>query len=337
MANRFDWLEFHDGQAPAAPEAAEPTQDLPALMLEAGAAFLEGQYESALRHYSSVLKHDRALAEAWAGQVRSLVRLGEYREAQAWASKACSLFPTVAILESARAGALAASGLLPPAMEASDLALELAERVNLQDPQIWLDRAACLLVDGQRGTAGHCLGKVRELRPGDPDWEQRIAVELLEGHDLTGALEALNRVVEQRPNRAYAWLLLGRTARRLGMRDRAGQALDQAERLRPNDPEVQAERRQLKRPCWIATLVFGHEGHPCVLALRRWRDRDWLSCRAGRRAAEFYDRTAPLLCRVLARRPALQGLLRRGLTLLVRWLETSSETRRTVHGPTPRA
>jgi len=243
----------------------------------------------------------------------------------------------VPVLESARAGALAASGLLPAAMEASDLALELAEKVNLQDPQIWLDRAACLLVEGQRGTASHCLSKVRELRPGDPDWEQRIAEELLEAQDLTGALEALNRVVEQRPQRAHAWLLLGRAARRLGMRDRAVQALDQAERLRPGDPQVATERRHLKRPCWIATLVFGHEEHPCVQALRCWRDQRWLTSPEGRLAATLYDVTAPLLCRGLAHRPGLLALLRRGLTLLARRLSIKASTRRTARGQTPRA
>ncbi len=337
MANRFDWLEFHEGQAPTPPADAEAGQDWSSRMLEANSAFLEGRYEEALRQYSAALKHDRALAGAWAGQVRCLVRLAEYREAQAWASKACALFPTVPVLESARAAALAASGLVPGAMEASDLALELAERTNLQDPQVWLDRATCLLVDGQRGTAGHCLGKVRELRPGDPDWEQRIAVELLEGQDPTGALEALNRVVELRPERAYAWLLLGRAARRLGMRERAGQALDQAERLCPGDPRVLDERRQLKRPCWIATLVFGHEDHPGVVALRCWRDQRWLPCPAGRLAAGLYDRTAPLLCRVLARSPGLRATLHRALSLLVRWLPIPAATRRTSRGQTSRA
>lgn len=306
--DRFQWLEFEAGEAPAGPPG--PGTDAHRPMQEARKAFLEGDYEAALRHYSDALKEDKALHEAWAGQVRCLVRLDELREAQAWAVKACGLFPGVAILESARAGALAAAGLVHEARAASDDALELAERANLQEPHLWLERAAVLLRDGQRPTANMCLAKLRELTRRDPDWEQRVAVELLEAGDLTVALDLLNEVTAQRPNRAYGWLLAARASRRLGLKDKARQALDHADRLRPEWPAVQKERQLLKRPCWIATLVFRSEDHASVRALRRWRDQRWLTCRPGRAAAWLYDVTAPTLCRALEPRPRLRRLLR---------------------------
>ncbi len=327
MSNRFDWLEFPEeapveasGQAPP----KTPQEDPQALLMQAGQAFLEGRYEVSLRHFSQALQLDRALSEAWSGQVRCLIRLGEYREAQAWAAKARGLFPAAPLILSAQAAALAASGLLLPALATSDEALEMAERLNLREPQIWLDRASCLLQDGQRSTAGYCLEKVRELRPEDPDWEQRIALELLEGQDLTGALEVLNRVVEHRPARAYAWFLLGRGSRKLGMRERARQALEEAERLQPGDPATQKELRALRRPCWIASLVFDSPEHPVVQTLRAWRDSRWLSWPGGRLAAEIYDRTAPGVCAVLVRFPRLQA----GLRVCLQNLATRLQVRR---------
>lgn len=316
MPDRFQWLEFEAGEAPAPGAAAA---DPHAVMQEARRAFLEGDYEVALQHYSSALKQDKALHEAWAGQVRCLVRLHELREAQAWAVKACGLFPGVALLESARAGALAASGLVHEARSASDDALELAERANLQEPHLWLERAAVLLADGQKPTARLCLAKLRELCPDDPDWEQRIALELLETGDLTGALDLLNTVTAKRPGWPYAWLLTAQAARRLGMKDRALQALDEADRLRPDWPPAVRERQLLKRPCWIATLVFRHEDHPAVRALRAWRDERWLTWAGGRAAARLYDRTAPAVCGVLAHRPAAQRILKTILEHVARY------------------
>ncbi len=323
MSNRFDWLEFPEVASEQAPPSV-PIQDPQTLLLQAGQAFLEGQYEASLHHFSQALQLDRALFEAWSGQVRCLIRLGEFREAQAWAAKARGLFPSAPLILSAQSAALAASGLVPPALAASDEALELAERLNLREPQIWLDRASCLLLDGQKTTAGFCLEKVRELRPEDPDWEQRIAVELLEGQDFTGALEVLNRVVEHRPVRAHAWFLLGRAARKLGMRDRARQALEEAERLQPGDPATQKELRALRRPCWVATLVFEDSEHPVVRTLRVWRDSRWLSWPGGRLAAEIYDRTAPGVCALLVRFPRLQAVLR----VCLRSLATRLQVRR---------
>lgn len=312
--DRFDWLEFEG------PAASSPTQgvekDERQHLQEAARAFAEGDFEPALRSYSAALKCNKALLDAWAGQVYCLVRLGELREAQAWASKACGLFPDTAILESARAAALAASGLVGEARAASDLALEKAERTGLQDPHVWVDRAACLLADGKLDTALFCIEKARELCADQPDWDQRIAEVLLESGEPSHAMAHLNRLVAKRPDRAHAWLLMARASRRLGLRAQALRAIDQAERLRPGHPPIVEERRLLRRPCWIATLVFGADRHPAVVALRQWRDERLLGCVAGRVGVLAYDVTAPLLCRVLADRPRVRRLLRRPLLAL---------------------
>lgn len=252
MTDRFEWLEFDERQA-AHPDAA-PARDVRQLMLDAWRAYTDGDYEAALRLYSQALKKDKARLDGWAGQVRCLVRLGEMREAQSWAARACQLFPSVPQLESTRAYALASSGLIAQAMAASDTALELAERSGLSDPRIWHERAVCLLVDGNRATAAFCFDKVRETCPNEPEWEQEIGIELLAIGDNALALSAFNAVVDRHPERAYAWLLVAQAAHRLGLGARAAEALERAERLRPAHPAIARERARVDGP-WLVRML----------------------------------------------------------------------------------
>jgi hypothetical protein len=63
-----------------------------------------------------------------------------------------------------------------------------------------------------------------------------------------------------------------------------------------------------KGRCYIATLVFGES--PEVMALRAFRDEVLRPCAAGRRLILLYYRTAPAICKVLERWPALQPFTR---------------------------
>jgi len=322
---RFQHLEFED-KPQSAPAPAVNSKDQNYFLAEARKAFLEGDYEPALRSFSESLKHEKALHEGWAGQVRCLVYLGELHESRTWSEKACNLFPEVPLLESARARALAACGFLGEALAASDKALEQAEKTGLADPHLWLERGACLLANRQLKTAEHCFSKALELRPNDPDWIQRVAVEWLEGAQPSRALELARNLVEQRPKRAYAWLLQARAQRRLGQTKAALESVERAEELRPNWEAAGEERRLLRRGCWIATLVFGHERHPHVVALRRWREIRWLTHPLGRWLAAVYDFTAPRLCGWLARCPAALIGLRWGLSSLAQSLNQREES-----------
>ena len=324
--DRFRHLEFEQAEAPPS-EAASSGRDQHSYLLEATRAYLEGDYEPALKHYSSALKFDKTLHEAWAGQVRCLVKLGELREAKTWAEKACGLFPEVPILESARGLALVSAGLLQEGLAGSDKALEQAEKVGLTDANLWLERGICLLTARQAQTAEHCFGKALEIAPDDPDWAQRVAVEWLAASQPARALALLNNVVGQRPNRAYGWLLQAQALRRLGLRDQALQALARADSLRMNWTAADDERRLLKRNCWIATLVFAHEDHPVVKVLRGWRDECWMKHPLGRGMSWAYDRTAPRVCLHLSQCPWLQEWLRWSLTALARRLPATSEGR----------
>jgi tetratricopeptide (TPR) repeat protein len=306
--------------APATTAREQPTEDRQHLLC-AGRLFAEGQYEPALRSFSRALDIDKTLPEGWAGQVRCLLRLGEVREAQVWATKACHLFPGVPLLHSARARALAATGLVAEALGESDAALE-----QVPDEHacwVWLDRAAVLLADGRRSTASHCLDKVRLLSAGDADWAQHVAIELLDHGDSTGSLEGLQDVVERRPRRAYSWLLLARAARLGGRRSQAEAALSTAERLDLTHPALEAERLLIRRPTWVPNLG----GPVSVTREPQFQGQRWVPWIGGGPLGHWMG----LVMQVMALRPLLAGSIQHALDGLGRIMN-----RRLFHGKAER-
>ncbi|MBM4043382.1 MAG: tetratricopeptide repeat protein, partial [Planctomycetes bacterium] len=99
---RFSNLEFGDGgEAPApaatAPRAEQPfasqLKDADYYLRQAEAQELEGSHDAALRSFSAALGENPLLLDAWVGQLRMLLELGEYPEARLWADKALEKFP----------------------------------------------------------------------------------------------------------------------------------------------------------------------------------------------------------------------------------------------------
>lgn len=92
--SRFVNLEFGDeSDAQLHGEQRAPSKDEAYYMSGARSAFENGNFESALRHFSKVLEFNPQNAAAWTGQVRMLIELGEFREAKLWADKALERFP----------------------------------------------------------------------------------------------------------------------------------------------------------------------------------------------------------------------------------------------------
>jgi hypothetical protein len=88
-----------------------------------------------------------------------------------------------------------------------------------------------------------------------------------------------------------------------------------ADMVRGNAEHLRFYREGRKGRCFIATLVYG-EGRE-VTVLRAFRDRILRPLPAGRRLILAYYDIAPGVCRMLAGRPRLIGLVRRLLRPLV--------------------
>lgn len=198
-----------------------------------------GEFEDALRYYSRAVELDRQCVAGWVGQVRMLVALEEYAEAELWARKALELFRNHADLHSARAHALCRSGDLKNAQVACDAAIGQQG----QSPYPWMARGDLMLAR-KDPIADHCFDKAIQL---DPDWI--IAIEIaaiyLYYRRPAKALARCTPIVEKAPDQPYAWYHLGVCQLEMSLEKPARRSFARCLDLEPRHQRARAALRRL--------------------------------------------------------------------------------------------
>ncbi len=234
--SRFVNLEFGDESEGHEREALSgAVKDEMHFLNGAQQAFASGRFESALRHFSKVLEFNPRNVSAWAGQVRMLIELGEFREAKLWADKALEQFPHDAELLAAKAVALGRAGDLQGALAFSDASIE----EHGDSPYIWLARGDVLLA--RRETrADYCFDKAQLLAP--KDWFVAwLAARIRFFHrQFALALKLLQQAVEWNTSHFLLWLEMGRCQQALGLAGAATVSFQRARELNPRSDEVRA-------------------------------------------------------------------------------------------------
>jgi tetratricopeptide (TPR) repeat protein len=222
--SRFVNLEF-GGESEDQSLASEQglIKDEAYYLREAQAAFANGDFEKALRHFARVLEFNPQKAAAWTAQVRMLIELGEYREAKVWADKALERFPNEPDLLAAKAVSLSRDGDLQTALAFSDASIE--ERG--ESPYIWLARADVLLACNE-SRADYCFDKAQLLAP--RDWFIAwLAARIRAFHrQFVQALKLLQQALEWNTSHWLLWLELGRCQEALGFLGPAESSFAQA-------------------------------------------------------------------------------------------------------------
>ena len=226
--SRFVKLEFGDGAEDFSSGQHAAVKNEGSYAAEAQSAFENGNFEAALRLYSKVLEFNPGNVSAWTGQVRMLIELAEFKEAQLWADKALERFPQHAELLAAKAVALGRAGELEEALALSDTAFEQKG----DTPYVWLARADVLLARNEK-RAEYCLEKALLLAP--QDW----FIAWLAGRiryyygQFAAALKLIQQAVEWRATHFLLWLELGRCQEALGLVGAARHSFVQAQQLNP--------------------------------------------------------------------------------------------------------
>jgi tetratricopeptide (TPR) repeat protein len=232
--SRFGNLEF-GGQSEEQPLRSPETlvKDEGFYLGQALAAFEQGSFEPALRHFSKVLEFNPDNAAAWAGQVRMLIELGEFREAKLWADKALERFPREPELLAAKAVALGRTGDLQGALAFSDASIE--ERGDT--PYVWLARGDVLLAR-EEPRADYCFEKALLL--GARDWLVAWLAARVRYYykQYALALKLLQQAVEWNAGHFLLWLELGQCQQELGLVGPARMSLAQARQLNPQCREA---------------------------------------------------------------------------------------------------
>ncbi len=225
---RFDHIQPTD-------EGADPTSDHGGERFDfdhyqdlAAEAHRRGRYQSALRYYGRALEQDRERAEAWLGQVRALLDMGQPAEALTWMEQAGRIVGEVPGLLALRAIAAMRSGAPEEARAWSDRSL----RDGRDDPEVWLARAEVVFATGSAKMARVNLDKAHERQPG-PEIARRCGEVALQGGDPATARTWLQRALRDAPEDPLIALRLGVCWERMGDLSRARAELERALSLEP--------------------------------------------------------------------------------------------------------
>lgn len=224
---RFDHIA--GVQAPEGAEApGEPRFDAAHYLELAHKAHACGAWQAALRLYGRALEEDRGRAEAWLGQVRVLLDMGQPAEAATWMEQAGRVVGEVPGLLALRALAAVGRGELDEARQWSDRAM----RDGPDQVEVWLARAAVVYASGNGAMARVNLDKAHERDPG-PQAARRCGEVALDLGDLETAYRWLRRAEQADPENPLLALRLGVLHERQGDWDQARRHLERALALEP--------------------------------------------------------------------------------------------------------
>ncbi len=250
---RFDHIE---PEAQPLQQGDDASYGFQHFMDQADLAMRRGRYESALRYYGRALERDRIRAEAWAGQARALLEMGQAAEAFTWLEQAVRVAGERPGFHALRAIAAARQGDADDALAWADKAM----RTGADLAEVWLARAEVLYQQGQGSAAGRCLDKAHEREPGSHTARRCGEVALGVG-DLPRARTWLERARSQDAECPLVALRLGIYWERAGHIDRARDELSRALSLEPGlTPATLALEDLDQRGLWARATA----------SIRRW-------------------------------------------------------------------
>ncbi|HEY1173578.1 MAG TPA: hypothetical protein VGH19_19595 [Verrucomicrobiae bacterium] len=238
---RFEHLEF-DGlgrkasASPAITQASDESRHLHRAWEAAG----KGHFEPALREFSKVLEFNPMNTEAWSGQIRMLIELGEYHEANLWADKGLEKLPSAAHLLAAKAVALARLGDTSGALTYSDNAMA----VPGESAYVWLSRGDVFL-STKEPRFTDCFDRAFQLSPADwivPWFAARICAFYKK---FALALKHAQKALELDTTRAVIWAQLGHCQMALSLAHLAEKSFHRARELDPQCPAAFEGTKQL--------------------------------------------------------------------------------------------
>lgn len=217
------------GGAPGARVFIPEDKDAQAWLREGVEHEFAGDFEPALRSFSSALNENPLLLAAWVGQLWMLLQLEEYPEAKMWADKALEQFPEAQDLLAAKSLALFRMGQESEARALNDTALQKKGESAL----VWLTRGE-IMVGSSRAAAEECFQHALRIADREDATLLRIVGIALRYRKYSLALSMLKQAIAQHPDSAQAWYLQGQAQEQLGLAADAAQSFAEAAELAPD-------------------------------------------------------------------------------------------------------
>jgi tetratricopeptide (TPR) repeat protein len=237
--SRFGKLEFESSEHQDPLAVSVSRQDANHFLGDAAAKFFREEFEPALRSYARALEFNPRSLEAWSGQVRALIELGEFHEAKVWAEKALERFPNAGELLAAKAVALGRLGDTETALALSDASLE----AKGDDAYLWIARADVLLAREEK-RALYCVDRAREIAPHDWSVCWLAGRALRYWKQLAAALKMAQQAISLDSGQVGAWLLCCECQLALGF---AAPSRVSAQQILSLAPDLEKARELLRR------------------------------------------------------------------------------------------
>jgi tetratricopeptide (TPR) repeat protein len=266
VTNRFHKLELEPSQsqqqsqqeevrpqlqAGVTQQARDELHDAAHWMRQADQSRRRGMFEEALKFYSRAVELDRALVAGWVGQVRMLIALEEFNEAELWARKALELFRNHGDLHAARSQALCRMGDVKNGQIACDAALGQPG----QSSYPWIARGDLMLAR-RDPVEQHCFEKAIHL---DPDWLVLLEIAAIYTYyrKHAKALSHLRRAVERAPDQAHVWFRQGECEMEMGLKKPARLSFKQCLDLEPKHQPARDAMREMEQQRGFFSRLFG--------------------------------------------------------------------------------
>jgi tetratricopeptide (TPR) repeat protein len=247
---RFSSLEFDDADKQPQRSDGDGVRNEAYFYKKAILSYLHGDFELGLRNYSRALEVNNLFLAGWAGQIRMLIELGEYKEAIVWSDKAMELFPEHPEFLSYKAIASFRDARFDKAMAFSDVAIGK----DNPGPWAWLARAEILLKKN-RNIAQTCIPKALACAGREAPLIRLEAGRILMRYRFyVLAMDFLSTAARDFPKSALAWLELGRCQRKLG-NNQAKTTLEQCQTIRPQWDIAEKELAQMDKG--FLSKIFG--------------------------------------------------------------------------------
>ena len=226
---------------------AETERDADGWLRKADDHRRRGLYENSLRYYSRALEFDKSLVAGWVGQVQMLVLLGEYPEAELWATKVAG-----AVQEPRRPDGRPCAGpgadRRPDAGAWSSPTRPSGRRAAR--PTAGWSAASCSSPTRDE-IDRHCFDKAVQA---DRDWLVPLEIALIYLHheQPSKALLRARQAVEKAPERFYAWFIQGQCEQALGFDRQAKISYERCLELSPRHVEASRQARRGRQPGLVA-------------------------------------------------------------------------------------
>ncbi|MBU1702501.1 MAG: tetratricopeptide repeat protein [Candidatus Eisenbacteria bacterium] len=235
----FFWLSCAGSPPPPSPLLPPSLSPAPfAADLDAFTAGLhfemKGEYESALAAYVKALRADPENAYLLARAAACHMELKQFDEAAAIAFRSLEADSTQAEAHWIRGLSLARSNLLQESLPDLEDAVRLEPSKDLYLGSL----IQVLTAAGQMDLATETLERILGTGSESSRWLFRLGMYLLQRNHESSALKMFRRVVQNDPQNAEAWILIGDIEGKSGRPAEGAEAYLQALRLRPESPKI---------------------------------------------------------------------------------------------------